>query len=218
MVRKRAPGGGRKPIGSTAAQPLTIRIDDDLRRRLELAARQRAKRKKANWNLSQEIIHRLRCSLSKEREDRRNRAVSAICDLISDMAKRELLTDLPEQQSWHRDPFTFRAFKVAVTRLLDELEPAGEMRPPQILAGPAFFENPETLGNFAADRERIALLHGSPLRRTETARWLQVTAAGVRDSSGYVSPLTIDEFEDELHAWSGIRRALGIEEPKEQEP
>jgi hypothetical protein len=30
-----------------------------------------------------------------------------------------------------------------------------------------------------------------------------------------VSPLTIDEFDEELHAWSGIRRALGIEEPKE---
>src|SRR5690242_12077255 len=117
MVRKRAPGAGRKPLGPSAARPLTIRIDDDLRGQLEAAAIRRAKRKQ-NWNLSQEIILRLRWSLGKEREDRRNRAVSAICDLISDMAKRELLTDLPEQQSWHRDPFTFRAFKVAVANLL----------------------------------------------------------------------------------------------------
>src|SRR5205814_2441264 len=84
--------------------------------------------------ISQEMLLRLRWSLGKERDERRNRALTAICDLISNMAKRELLTDLPEQQSWHRDPFTFRAFKVAVAELLEglehELELSGEMHPP----------------------------------------------------------------------------------------
>ena len=218
MVRKRAPGGGRKPLGPSAAQPLTIRMDGDLRSQLEEAAVKRSKRKQ-NWNLSQEILLRLRWSLSKEREDRRNRAVSAICDLISDMAKRELHTDLPGQQSWHRDPFTFRAFKEAVTHLLDLLEPPGEMRPPQNLADAVYFGDPKTFGEFAAFREHNALLHASPLTRDETAKFL---GFGVRTRMPgmdieMVSPLTIDEFEHELHAWSGIRRALGIDEPKESE-
>jgi hypothetical protein len=223
--RERAPGGGRKRLAPSVAQNLTIRIDADLRGRLEASATKRAERKR-NWNLSQEILLRLRCSLDKEREHRRNSATRALCDLISDMAKRELHTDLPEQQSWHRDPFTFRAFKVAVAKLLEELEPSGEMRAPRTLAsvfqpyGP--LDDPEMLGEYAATKELVALRQASPRWRTETAVFLRV---GVREGGlradgseyeyDYESPLTTDEFEEQLHAWPRIRHALGIEEPTE---
>jgi hypothetical protein len=208
------------------AQNLTIRIDDDLRALLKASAAKRAERKR-NWNLSQEILLRLRCSLDKEREHRRNQTMRDLCWLISDMAKRELLTDLPEQQSWHRDPFTFRAFRVAVAKLLERLEPPGEMRPPPILAGADSFEDPETLGEFAADKELIALHHASPLTRGNTAVFLRAPEANVRigrlreDGSEYeipyTQPLTTDEFEEELRAWPRIRHALGIAEPTEEQ-
>jgi hypothetical protein len=64
VKRKRAPGGGRKRLGASVAQNLTIRVDDDLRGQLEAAAIARQKR---NWNLTQEILLRLRTSLSNER-------------------------------------------------------------------------------------------------------------------------------------------------------
>src|SRR5437764_1701119 len=218
MVRKRAPGGGRKPIGSTAAQPLTIRMDDDLRSQLEAAAVKRAKRKQ-KWNISQEILLRLRWSLGKERDERRNRALTAICDLISNMAKRELLTDLPEQQSWHRDPFTFRAFKVAVAELLEglehELELSGEMHPPPALA--AIFEafgslDPEQLGGYAADKVLIALRHARSATRAETMKFFLPKMPTARGDWIYDQGLTTDEVAQQLVFWPGIRRALGIEE------
>ena len=227
--RKRAPGGGRKRLGASVAQNLTIRIDDDLRAQLEACAAKRAERKQrqgVNWNLSQEVLLRLRCSLDKEREHRRNQAMRNLCWLISDMAKRELLTDLPEQQSWHRDPFTFRAFRVAVTKLLTRLEPPGEMRPPRILAGAEYFDDPETLGEYAATKELLALRHASPLTRKDTAVFLRAPEANVRkgglreDGSEYeipyTQPLTTGDFEEQLHIWPRIRRALGIEEPTEE--
>lgn len=220
MVRKRAPGGGRKPSGS-AAQPLTIRINDHLRGQLEAAAATRAKQKQKrglSWNLSQEILCRLRWSVNKEVEDRRNQAMHDLCWLISDMAKRELHTDLAEQQSWHRDPFTFRAFKVAVAKLLDRLEPKGEMRPPRALArsfeawGDSF--DAERLGEYAADKELIALELAGESTRDETSRWF---GRGLRiDDKNVSPPLTDEEFEHGLNAFPRIRQTFGIEESGEE--
>jgi hypothetical protein len=219
MARKRAPGGGRKPK-NFVAKPLTIRMFDEMREELEKAARKRASRN-PGWNLSQEILFRLRCSLNRELEHQRNQPMRDLCWLISDMAKRELHTDLPEQQFWHRDPFTFRAFKVAVAKLLDRLEPAGEMRPPRTLAnvfqpfGP--LDDPEMLGEYAADKELIALESAtgrSAEERHNAGLWFGM---GVRLAGRDLSPpLTIEEFDDALGAYPRIRRTFGIEEPREK--
>ena len=200
--RKRAPGGGRKRFGPSVAQNLTIRIDDDLRGQLEAAAVKRAERRRG-WNLSREILLRLRCSLDKEREHRRSPAMRALCDLISDMAKHDLHTD--QQQSWHRDPFTFRAFKVAVTRLLDGLEPAGEKRPPRALEpfGPP---DAERLGEQVAYKALMALHYATPSPIGMAAQYFM---------SRTHSREEWDEFDEQLHSWPRIRRALGIEEPEE---
>jgi hypothetical protein len=126
--RKRAPGGGRKRLGRSVAQNLTIRIDDDLREQLEAATTARQKR---NWNLSQEILLRLRTSLSNEREQQRDPAMRALCFLIAQLGDHvvgpKLIGDEKEVAlyNWRADPFFYKAFKIAVGQLLDALDPPG---------------------------------------------------------------------------------------------
>jgi hypothetical protein len=60
----------------------------------------------------------------------------ALCFLIAQMAGQ--VAGLTDQKGrplfhWRTDPFFFRAFKLAVAKLLDALEPVGEMRPPQLM-------------------------------------------------------------------------------------
>jgi hypothetical protein len=129
--RRRAPGGGRKRLGRSVAQNLTIRIDDDLREQLEAVATARQKR---NWNLSQEILLRLRISLNNEREEQRSPAMRALCFLIAQLADHvvgpKMLGEGKEVAiyNWRADPFFYRAFKIAVGQLLDALEPPGPIK------------------------------------------------------------------------------------------
>lgn len=213
MARKRAPGGGRKPIGSSAARPLTIRIDDDLRGELAAAASNRAKRnkRKSGWSLSQEILYRLRNSLNLDRESSRSPAIRAICFLIADMAARELYTD--RWQSWHRDPFAFAAFKAAVAELLDDLAPPGDVQPPPELApvidplsGIGVLDKPEQLGGYAASKEMIMLRLSSPLSKDEPVNWLRMQS--------HILPESIEAFEQDIYKWARIRRLFDITEPE----
>ena len=129
--RKRAPGGGRKRLGASVAQNLTIRVDDDLREQLKAAAIARQKR---NWNLSQEILLRLRTSLSNEREQQRDPPMRALCFLIAQLADHvvgpKVLREGKEHAvyDWRADPFFYKAFKIAVGQLLDALDPPGPIK------------------------------------------------------------------------------------------
>ena len=133
--RRRAPGGGRKRLGPSVAQNLTIRIDDDLREQLEAVATARQKR---NWNLSQEILLRLRISLNNEREEQRSPAMRALCFLIAQLADHIVGPKIFEEgkeiaiYDWRRSPFFYKAFKIAVGQLLDALDPPGPIKAPKI--------------------------------------------------------------------------------------
>src|SRR6516165_8156849 len=82
MAQKRAPGGGRKPIGrSSARAQLSVRMPDDLRTELEAAAAARG------HSLTQEMIGRLRESLARERIDRQDPAMRALCFLFQNLAE-----------------------------------------------------------------------------------------------------------------------------------
>jgi hypothetical protein len=134
-----------------------------------------------------------------------------LCWLISDMASRELQIDLPEQRSWHRDPFTFRAFRIAVAKLLERLEPSGEMRPPSTLAAGFKSFGPleaEQIGEYAADKQFIALHRAFPLTMSQKSRSVM---RQVQTEPWF------DELEEQWHSWPRIRRDLGIEEPTEDE-
>jgi hypothetical protein len=101
-------------------------MPDDLRTELEAAAAGRG------HSLTQEMIGRLKESLARERIDRQDPAMRALCFLFQNLA--ESIHFRQRNFKWHRDPFTFRAFKLGVAQLLDALEPPGEVKPSGLLA------------------------------------------------------------------------------------
>jgi hypothetical protein len=211
---KRAPGGGRKPSGLFArnAAQLTIRMPADMRAELEGAAEKRG------WSLTQELLWRLRVSLSKTREDRRDPATRAFCYLISEVSEK-VGTQGGKLRTWHRDPFLFRAFRLGIAKLLESLEPAGEVRSPYAKLKPHGslqqwlvdkYRTPETAANDSAADTLHKLLHSAPL--TEERKNLFRTL-DLPELPGIGEQL-VEMFEDEFYGMSDARRDLGIE-PKE---
>jgi hypothetical protein len=71
---------------------------------------------------------RLQASYRREREEkRRSPATRALCLLLTEVTVR-MTPYIPE---WHRNPFTFRAFRLALGGLLEALEPPGDIAYPQ---------------------------------------------------------------------------------------
>jgi hypothetical protein len=94
----------------------------DMRGELEAAA-------KANGtNISQELLRRLQNSFNRDRKKARDPAMQALCFLIAEVAQQ--MAGMTTSQEWRTNPFYFRAFKIAVGKLLDALEPKGEIEPP----------------------------------------------------------------------------------------
>jgi hypothetical protein len=172
VKRKRAPGGGRKRLGASVAQNLTIRIDDDLRDQVEEAAIARQKR---NWNLSREIVLRLRTSLSSDRKQQRDPPMRALCFLIAQLADHVVGPKIVREgkeitlYDWRADPFFYKAFKIAVGQLLDALDPPGPIKPYEITVeneadlDPSTrryletFKTPEARAQYSADYVLTAL-------------------------------------------------------------
>jgi hypothetical protein len=194
--RKRAPGGGRKRLGPSVARNLTIRIDDELRERLEIEAGNRAKRKR-NWNLSQEILMRLNQSLDKEQEA--DTATRAICFLISQLIRVGIR---PNNNLWHRDPFLFRSFKLAVGNFLSKIEPPGEIIAPARLLT-RVLKTPELLAEYLSEMLFDNLLM-PPLTPTKTAE----NAEELRKEGGEE---LASEYLREEYDMERARRHLGIE-------
>ena len=213
--RKRAPGGGRKPSGPfrhSAAQ-LTVRMPDDMRARLDAAA------KKKGWSLSQELLWRLRVSFEKENyRDRRDPATRALCFLIAETAQRVRI-GIPVE--WHRNPFLFRAFKLAVAALLDRLEPAGSakspvpefskvLKPHELQLIGDRWKTPETAAAEAAKSTLISLC--LPAHDVEDVK-TRLRGLNFPERPNLSEEL-IKEFEGEFYVMANARRDLGIDEPK----
>ena len=140
VKRKRAPGGGRKPKGEFAGleSPLSIRMPAEMRARLAASAR------RSNRSLSQEVLARLNRSLNKDIDKSVDPAMRAICFLISSLAY-SIHWNMP---NWRSDPFMFKAIKIGIGKLLDALEPSGEIRLPhfwKVAADMPINEGNETL-------------------------------------------------------------------------
>src|SRR5262245_60282065 len=123
MKRKRAQGGGRKPKGefSQLTSSLTIRIPDDMRKRLESEAAEK------DESIAQRLLWHLQRSFNRERELARDPAIRGHCFLISEMAERLAWAAGPGA-AWERNPFVFQAFKIGVEKMLSFFTPKGEIR------------------------------------------------------------------------------------------
>jgi hypothetical protein len=139
MVRKRRPGGGRKPQGtirgkaSSFSTRITPAIRDALKREAALSGQ----------SISQVAERLLILGLAEKRRRASNKPLRAICFLIEQIAlslgvgrwidRRTAAQPAAVDQmldEWRTDPFRNRAFKIAVGSLLSALEPKGEIRSP----------------------------------------------------------------------------------------
>jgi hypothetical protein len=217
MKQKRAKGGGRKPRGPFAhnTAQLTIRMPADMRTSLEAAAEKRG------WNITQELLWRLRRSLNKDWEDdRRFPAVRALCFLIAELAEQVGLA-LPSD--WHRDPFQFRAFRLGVAELLEALEPAGAMRSPYgpidqalLEKAPVEFKSfvahamkpridshktPEATGHYGAQMTLHSLFHPDPVAES--------VYRGSKHPDPYVQGI-VERHLHGLYGFANARKDIGI--------
>jgi hypothetical protein len=211
MARKRAPGGGRKPVGPTAARAqLSVRMPDDLRAELEASAAKRGR------SLTQEMLWRLRVSLNRERIDRQDQVMRAYCFLFTDLAEK---LHFRQEGKWHRNPFTFRAFKLAVGKLLDALDPPGEAKSPFVKLKDSdeplhqqlveWFKTPESAATHAAALTLENLFRPKKITEEEKTVIMQAEDEALDFGTGRSM---IDEFEREYFAMDIAGRVLGIDQ------
>jgi hypothetical protein len=145
-LRKRAPGGGRKPQGpfSNKLATLSTRITVELRERLDQeTAQRRTARGVTPWSLSQEIELRLRESLELPAELQKAWGpahIKALAQLVSRVARSVEsavgaypFADDAGDLAWHRNPFTHAAVTAAINMLLAHYKPVGSAQtPPEV--------------------------------------------------------------------------------------
>jgi Arc-like DNA binding domain len=198
MSKRRAAGGGRKPKGefSGVTSPLSIRMPAEMRSQLDSSAKDNGR------SLSQEMLRRIQDSFHRDRDIARDPAMRALCFLIAQLAGQVAgLTD-PQGRplfDWRADPFFFRAFKLAVAKVLDALEPAGEIRPPQLMLDAqlqaedrqgvallkmfkATYETPEARANNAVETFMSSLM-----RPSFDEEWSNHTAKQEREYYGFLN-------------------------------
>jgi hypothetical protein len=120
--RKRRPGGGRKPLPEQdkLAPPFSVRLQKDLRRQLDAAA------KKSGHSVGWEMQRRLKNSFDIDAVKARDPSARRLGFLLA-----EFTEGLPK--GWHRNRFTFRAFRTGFAKLLAEIEPAGKITMPRAI-------------------------------------------------------------------------------------
>jgi hypothetical protein len=143
-VRKRKPGGGRKPRGPIHGKTETFstRISAETRGALERESN------RTGQSISQVAERLLILGLEERRKRSSTRPLRALCFLVEQLAARagshrfidplEILRAPPQEaqamrekmDKWRTDPFCYRSFRIAVGIVLDALEPIGEIRSP----------------------------------------------------------------------------------------
>jgi hypothetical protein len=124
---------GRKPKGQFTGKlaNFSTRIRVETRKALEREATE------TGQSISQLAERLLVDGLAARRDRKKDRAIRAVCFLISEAAQHVggYRPDDEKNQmlkKWRTDPFFYRAFRIAISRILEALEPPGEIKPPQI--------------------------------------------------------------------------------------
>lgn len=141
----------------------TLRMPDEMRAELVATANERGR---PGWTLTDELLLRLRQSFARDVERRRQPALHALCFLIGKIAETLPPVSI-EEGSEHLDPFWFASFRLAVGRLLDALQPPGEVRPPELppellSLGVNMFSSPERVAKTAASSVLTELARPEP--------------------------------------------------------
>jgi hypothetical protein len=193
-------------------------MPDDLRARLETAVAQRLERKPSlKWNLTEEVLARLGWSFRKEREERRDPTVRALCYLVSQLADVSSSFAHVRGQTWVDDPFMFRTFKLAVAKVLDALEPSGQAKSPyaSLEPGNLLFETYKTVesaADFTAASVLRPLFYPSPVTQDQKTMLRNLDTPKVPGAGKQLLEL----MEETFYAMADARRDLGIKskEPK----
>ena len=186
-------------------------MPEDLRHQLEKSAT------KKGWSLTQELLWRLDSSYKKQREResvRGHPVVRALGFLISELIGRVVME---LGKDWHRDPFIFRAFRLGIGKLLEALEPPGDVSGPYQLGYTfdperrlttkewhASFMTPEARGDFVAKEVLNELLRPNPQ--------LEKVFRELRSHPRH-GPLA-EMFLDGFYGFADVRRDMGIDQLK----
>ena len=124
-AKKRAPGGGRKPVGDKAkAANFSTRITPDTRAQLDAVAAATGK------SVSQVAERMLQLGLDVASERQIDDPIRALAHLLRLLSRHCNYVYPDEWREWHSDPFAFDAFARAIQMLLEQIRPAGEIKAP----------------------------------------------------------------------------------------
>jgi hypothetical protein len=141
-VRKRAPGGGRKPKGPMKGKQaaFSTRITLETRQAMEAEA------DRTRQSVSQVAEHLLILGVKAKRDRERDDPMRALCFLIDQLA---ISVSNSTQGAWRENPFLFEALRLAIPALMARLAPPGDMQSPEpVLSG---FKTPEERAAFAVE-------------------------------------------------------------------
>jgi Arc-like DNA binding domain len=217
MARKRAAGGGRKPRGPffELTSSFTVRMPNDLRKKLERAAKKRP----GGGSVGQELLQRLQQSFAKENEDERDSMLRMFGALMDAM----LGAIAPERRHWEKDPWLYRAFYCAVHNMFSRFRPEGaepgeeklpeswriavaaekKNRPDENLLA-LITQSPEEMGAYVEKNMSAMLLDQSLVRNTLNT--IQ-TRSGIEFSADAASRMAA-RFEDLDFVLSHARRIM----------
>jgi hypothetical protein len=165
--RRRAPGGGRKPMGAFRAKSatLTTRITPGIRQALETE-------RESGESISQFAERMIDLGLKETRRRRTPDTVRALGQMIGELASVTCAFKNAEGEpafDWLTHPFFFRALQLAIGKFMDGIAPAGEIRSPideepalanALIWGP--HDKPEELADFVARAVLHALYSAAP--------------------------------------------------------
>jgi predicted transcriptional regulator len=189
MVRKPAPGGGRKPLGEFKGKTATIttRVTPQTRTALEQRARARDR------SLSQEIERCLQEVISWDRDD----DAAHVRGLAHAIQLAIVTIERKTQRRWLDDPFTCEAVRLGVETLLFHFRPEGALVVPARVAA-ASARMPAEL----AERYRTPV----GLAQTETHGLIGQIETPYEPHEKY-SPEV--HYPEEWYAYSQIRHDIG---------
>ena len=165
-VRKRRPGGGRKPSSPHGAgAPLSVRIDPETRAALEAEAARSDKK------LSTVVVKLIEDGIEHRRYRRIGSPVRALAQVMENIDQESKSNSADGKVcEWHTDPTIFETFRIAVDKALEKLRPPGEID--SSMDGPLIGRSPEEHAEAIFRRVWAGLLAAEPLTEKQASELL----------------------------------------------